>query len=522
MICLEVLIIALFSFAAQATTFSGKQGRALPCGDSAQYIASAEAIVSGEGTPHFEMRKPGYVYYLAAMALLFGNMGWAATVGNHVCLALLPLAAYGFGRHLQGRALGILAALLTVARLNFVYLGDRVLSEPLFLVLLSFGLLVLVVGWSRERDWPWLISAGVLLGLSWLTRGSATPIIVAACIMLLIIHRQDWNLACIKCSLVAVPVIACILVECGLNYQYADAFRPSNGTFGATVLLRSRHFEGANLPDTPDTERVLSLVPERDTESAFVADHLDVWVARYRAIHDQGMNEWEYDDLMGRVGMGTLLAIMPDYLLSSVRLTTAHLLREEKGQRFSPVSSSRRAPPISHPLASSNINWDDEWYAFYGTPHLSAAESMSLASRMHQAAATKAPFGDNALWKKFRYWKSKPSAAWLINVLDKLGSLWPGLALMGCGLFGLNRRTCGFLALAYMLDALFIGFLTPTNLRMQFIWFTTDTVLAASLWPGCVMLALQYKQSRREKTFSLASVYRTRQINTEPSLPEDE
>ena len=66
----DVLLILVLSFAAQATQFSYKQGRALISGDSAQYVASAEALVSGDTSPHFDMRKPGYTFYLAAFMLL--------------------------------------------------------------------------------------------------------------------------------------------------------------------------------------------------------------------------------------------------------------------------------------------------------------------------------------------------------------------------------------------------------------------------------------------------------------------
>lgn len=489
---LDLLLIASLSTLAQATHFSQKQGRALPCGDSAQYRASAEALLGGQGSPHFEMRKPGYVFYLAFVASLFGSMGWAATVGNHIFLGLLPLAAYGFGRHLRGRFLGWCAAGMTIAQLQFVFWGDRVLSESLFTCLFSFGLLWFVWALRREGHGVPMIGAGLLMGMALLTRGSATPVIVAASLMILIVLRNDWRRALLSCVCFCVPIVACISVECGLNWHYAGQFRPSNGTVGATILLRARHFEGASFPEGEETEQIARLLPERSREDLYLADHLDIWVARHRAIHDQGMSEWEYDDLMGRVGRRAIASVFPAYLLSSMRLTLAHLLRDPNGQRLAAVDKHRYTGPIIHPAAGSQPDWDNNWYAFYGTPHLDEAGSKELADRMHQAAAAKAPFGDSPILRAMRYWKTHPAVVFVLKLMRKLGCLWPGFAILACGWLGLDRRTCGFLALAYFLEALFLGLLTPTNMRLQFIWIVTDTVLAAGLLVGIADRVLGY------------------------------
>lgn len=56
----DVAVIALLSVVAQMTHFSAQKGRTVINGDSAQFVAAAEALVSGDKTPHFEMRKPAY------------------------------------------------------------------------------------------------------------------------------------------------------------------------------------------------------------------------------------------------------------------------------------------------------------------------------------------------------------------------------------------------------------------------------------------------------------------------------
>lgn len=481
---LDVALIATIAFVAQATHFSAQQGRAIICGDSTQYVASAEALLDPDKTPHFEMRKPGYVLFLAGVQIVFGNMGWAAITLNHVLLGLLPLVAYGFGRHLRGRAVGWLAALLVTVRLQDVAWGNRMMSEALFTALFSIGLLFFVVGLSGRSVRRWMIGAGVLLGMAWLTRGSATPVIVAATVAILVVMRSDWRRALSACACFTIPIFGCIVIECGLNKAYAGQFRPSNGTVGATLLLRARHFDGFEMPDTQDSAQALALLPERDRRDAFLADHLDIWVARHRAIHDLGLNEWEYDDLMGRVGTTALASNLPSYLISGLRLTAHHLFRQSDGLSLSPVPSERRVGPVRHAAAPLDADWDSTWFAYYGLPHLSSSESNELVNRMNKAAQTRAPVGGSGVWSTLRYWKTKPVAGWSLSAIGWIASLWPGFALIGCYFLGLDRKRCVSLAFVYLLDALFIGFLVPTNTRLQFIWIVCDCALVAGLVIG--------------------------------------
>lgn len=486
---LDLALIATIAFVAQATNFSAQQGRSIICGDSAQYVASAEALLDPGETPHFEMRKPGYILFLAGVQLAFGNMGWAAISLNHVLLGLLPLIAYGFGRHLHGRVAGWLAALLVTVRLQDIAWGNRMMSEALFTALFSLGLLLFVVALSRKPGRGWMIAAGSLLGLAWLTRGSATPAIVAAAVAVVVVMRNDWRRALTACSCFALPILGCIAIECGLNLTHGGQFRPSNGTVGVILLLRARHFEGMEMPDLPESAQALAWLPERDPNDAFLANHLDIWVARYRAIHDFGMNEWEYDTLMGRVGTAALASDLSSYLISGLRLTAHHLMRSPDGLSLSPIPSDRRLDPVRHAASMPDDDWDATWFAYYGLPHLGQDESKALIDRMNTAAQTRAPFGESELWSALRYWKTNPMAARSMQALAWLGSLWPGLALIGCIYLGLNRTCCALLAFAYLLDALFIGFLTPTNTRLQFIWIVCDSALVAGLTVGVATIA---------------------------------
>jgi hypothetical protein len=486
---LEIAILTAVCVVAQFTNFSAKQGRALLCGDSVQYVAAAEALLDPTQTPHFEMRKPGYALLLAGVKLATDSMAWAAVAANHLFLALLPICAYLFGRHLHGRLLGWSAAILTIARLDAVVWGNRMLSEALFTCLFSFGLLTFAVAISNRRPARWALAAGSLLGLAWLTRGSATPVILVAGVLLVVLLFTDVRRHSAALAAFCVPIVACAAFECSLNHTYAGRFRPSNSTAGATILLRARHFEGAAWPHLPEVAQVVTFLPERHREDAYIGDYLDVWVARHRAIHENGMNEWDYDDLMGKVGRAALLNSWSSYWRSGLRMSAMHMLRRHDGQALSPVEPTRRTPPIKPAGLPRHIDWDSTWFAFYATPHLSADESQSLYHRTTEAALVKAPFGDGEAWNALRYWKTKPIAQQTLEILSRTALIWPGFGLLLCLMWGRRRLTCALFAAAYMIDSVFIGFLTPTNERLQFIWVVVDTAFAAMLPVTVLVLA---------------------------------
>jgi hypothetical protein len=173
-ILFDCLALLAGSLVAEGAAFTTRLGRATISIDAAQYVAAAEALLDPEQTPHFEARKPGYPLFLAGVKLAFGRLGWVAIVCNHVMLLLLPLAAYGLGNHLHSRLLGWVSALLTMAHLQSTPFGDWMMSEALYALLLSFGLLAYLAGLRKRRAAAWLGIAGLTLGLAWLTRGVAT------------------------------------------------------------------------------------------------------------------------------------------------------------------------------------------------------------------------------------------------------------------------------------------------------------------------------------------------------------
>ncbi|UCG15084.1 MAG: glycosyltransferase family 39 protein [Phycisphaerales bacterium] len=481
---LDVVVILAISLVAEGAHLSVRQGRAILCGDSAQHADGAEALLSDDKTPNFGFRKPGYTLILAGILALTGEISWHAIVLNHLLLALLPAAAYGLGYNLHSRVAGWVAALFTIAQLQGALWGGRIMTEASYTCVMTFGVLAFAVGLNRRRVGAWMIAGGVLLAYAWLIRAIGIAVIVAAVGVLVWSFRRERRRALTLSTCLLMPLVAAVLVECGLNLKSSGRFRTSTASLGIMLQNRARYLLGLPFPDTETTRWFLDLLPERDPESAYLANKLDGCVARHRAIRDRGMDEWTFDAVAVRSGIETLAAAPKAYLKSGAEVFVRHLLRRNGGPSLSGVPPEDRLPIIVHEAAPSFRESQEYWYAYWFLPHRSVDESTALVARMREAAEKRAPFGRSPFWDTFRYLSTLPVVVDTLGVIRGVASLWPGFALIFCGLLGLNRRTCGLLACAYVLEALIIAVCGSTdvaNERYQFVWLATDTALAACL-----------------------------------------
>lgn len=487
---IDLLLILVLSFTAEMTHFSAQKGRSVLNGDSVQYLATAEALLDAQQTPHFEVRKPGYPFFLAGLKLLTGNMFWSAVVANHLLLAMLPLLAYGLGRNLRSRTLGWLAALMTMAQLQVAVLGDRIMSESLYVVLMTSAILAFVVSIRRNHAMRWMFLTGTLVGMAWFTRGQAWATMPAFLGLLVWVNRARIRRALSLGVAMMVPVVFAIILECGLNAHYAGHFRTSSGTFGSSLLLRMRYDQGVDFVENETTERLLALLPERDARDAYQVNHLDIWVARYRAVHDFGLDEWQADDLMAQAGIDCIWADPASYIHYAARMSLQHLLRRPDGKRLLGIPESRRTQVIGHPDAPGAEPSNEDWFRYWALPNYPLNQATAMSDQMLDAAREQAPLGNGPIWRTLRYWNSFPLVDGVWTILGWLASWWPGIALLGFFVIGLPGSTCALIGLAYVLDAVLIGALIMTNARMQFIWLVTDTVLSAALFAPLIEFAI--------------------------------
>ncbi len=504
---LDIAAILFLSLLAECAHFSWKQGRHVICADSVQYVDGAEALLGKHETAHFEFRKPGYSLILAGVYLLFGNMGWGAIALNHAFQALLPLAAYGLGRNLHSRLGGWLAAVLLIARLQAEYRSERIMSETVYATMLTFAVLVFAAGLRRLQQPPfrcaaWFFIAGGLLGFAWLIRSVAVAVIAAAVLCLLWALRRAPIRAVNAIVCLSLPIVAFVLFECTLNGGYADRFWPGTGTLGPALLIRMRSFVGAPFPQTDTAQKCLSFLPDREPEDAYLANKLDGWVAWHRAIHQGGMDAWQIDALMKRAALEMIRVQPGTYLGSMAGVFARYALRQNGSSSLERVPSDRRQLLMLPTDSVTNQDGQEPWYAHWALPKRTREHSAAIVERMRTEAQTRAPFGEGAFWQTLRYWSMTPIVSDVFGLLRQLGSLWPGFALLGCGLLGLNRKTCSFLALAYFFDACIVAataFSDSDITRFQFIWVGIDTTLAAvlvfTLFQGVMLRAATFSRA---------------------------
>jgi len=560
-VAVDVVLILALSLVTEAARFSPKQGRAVISGDSAQHVDGAEALLSNDATPNFAFRKPGYTLILAGLGALTGNMSWSAIVANHWFLGMLPLAAYGLGYNLRGRRTGWIAAVLTIAQLQTALWGDRIMSEASFTFFLTFGILFLATGlsiahksglWGPEgrsdsagvgddgmagrnayspsekrprgarRVWVWLLGAGLFLACAWFIRAIGIAVIAAAVVCTAGFLRRAPRAALGGCALLVAPVMCAAATESTLNLRNNGRFKLSTGGLGIMLQTRARHFQGSPFPDTETTRWFLSLLPERRSEDAYLVNELDGCIARQRAINEQGMDEWSFNSMAAKSGLETIASDPVSYVRSGALIFVRHLLRQTGGPPLSPVTPDRRKPVVVHRAAPDFQTSQDYWYAFWFLPHRSVGESTALVEGMRTAAQQRAPFGRDGIWRSIRYYGAHPVAYDVLGALRAVGSVWPGFALILCGLLRLNWRTCTLLAVAYVLEAAIIaacGASDIANERYQFVWVGTDSALVACLVAAGVdalRAASAELRGSRGACVSPAGAHISRRSSTEP------
>lgn len=173
--------------------------------DEREYFGAAHMLAEGRGFSFFDtatwVRPPLYVMLLAGVVSVAGTSYVAALWLQALLSAatLLPLA------WLAWRVGGLEAARWTVGLgalfLPFTLFAGLLLSETLFTLLLALALVALVraretLSGGLRKSAPWLVVAGVLLGLSALTRATALGFVPLAAIWLALPLRPAQAPAC--------------------------------------------------------------------------------------------------------------------------------------------------------------------------------------------------------------------------------------------------------------------------------------------------------------------------------------
>ena len=209
-----ILALALLAVAGGGLLFyATPQGLGLN-DDSIAYIAGARSLLSGQGyreiwivsagfVTHFP---PGFSSALAYFSLITGiDPLRAARLLNGLLFALNTfLMGWLALRMTKSQAIGLFTAALFVLTPSILKIHSNAMSEPLyiFFTLLTFLSLDFYFSphpqplsqrnWGWGKGWLWLILAGSLTGLAYLTRYAALALLATGVIALLILH-SGWR-----------------------------------------------------------------------------------------------------------------------------------------------------------------------------------------------------------------------------------------------------------------------------------------------------------------------------------------
>jgi 4-amino-4-deoxy-L-arabinose transferase-like glycosyltransferase len=218
------------------------------------YDLMGAAIAQGHGlrTPSGQPTAawpPGYPALLGGVYALFGSEVRAAQWAQAALGALTCLVAFGIGRHLFGRAAGLLAALFLALHPAHVMFSALLMSEVAFTLVFACACLAFCawafrapeVGWSR---WA---ATGALLGAATLFRGTtlAFPVVPAA---IWLIARRSWRYALARSGALLLGFGLVLGPWVVRNAVQMDAFVLVSTSLGRTLSL-------AHLPEPEYRER---------------------------------------------------------------------------------------------------------------------------------------------------------------------------------------------------------------------------------------------------------------------------
>jgi 4-amino-4-deoxy-L-arabinose transferase-like glycosyltransferase len=183
--------------------------------DAMDWMESAWQLSQGAGLGAV-WRAPGFIFFLSLIFSVFGKSVLAVRIAQALLGALTCVLTYKTGKRLFSENTGRLAAvLLSFYPYSVAYTGD-LLSET-FLTFMIAASVFLAVKAAQEPGWKNAAAAGVLFGLTALTKSTVLPFFAFACAWLW------WNTRSFKIALVAGLSAAGAILPWSLrNYVHYD------------------------------------------------------------------------------------------------------------------------------------------------------------------------------------------------------------------------------------------------------------------------------------------------------------
>jgi 4-amino-4-deoxy-L-arabinose transferase-like glycosyltransferase len=199
-----------------------------PFSDMRDYDLLAQSILE-EGAYGPAERPPLYPLFLATVYRFAGASyinvrAVQAVLGTIVCLLV-----YGIGMRLGGAGTAKISSFIVAVYPSLVVYTCLLMSENLFIFLLTGALWLLLRGGKRSR--PKSLLAGIFIGLACLTRSMLIGFVPLA-VLWLLLYREKYS--ALLCIIGAVIVISPWTIR---NYNYYNRFVPIDTFSGYNFLI---------------------------------------------------------------------------------------------------------------------------------------------------------------------------------------------------------------------------------------------------------------------------------------------
>jgi 4-amino-4-deoxy-L-arabinose transferase-like glycosyltransferase len=217
--------------------------------DARDYDRHATSIAKGDGYPFARapgretaFRPPGYPYLLAGVYKLAGvetaetpeRLVVARRLG--VIVGTLIVALIGVvAAQLWGRRVSLVAMALAAVHVPLVLVGGAVMSEALFALLVLAALAAAIQHRRSPHRWRWAVAAGVLAGLTILTRANAIVLLLPLVLAVWLGRpRLSWRALGPPAVLVAMALLT-VSPWTIRNAVVFDRFVPVSTQFGSAL-----------------------------------------------------------------------------------------------------------------------------------------------------------------------------------------------------------------------------------------------------------------------------------------------
>lgn len=254
----RISIIFLISFAIQLSFILSL--KVLVQKDACLYDDTAINLIAGKGVsgdgvyPTAGYVKYGYIFFLAFVYKIFSHSIFAVKIIQAILISSSCIMVYKIGNELFNEHIGYYSALITALHPAFLIISSHILSESLFVFLLTVAILYLVLAMKRRSLKLYLLS-GIFLGMS--TQVRFTPIFLPLFIFagLLLFYKE--KLYALKASvIIALSVIVISIPWCIRDYIHFKYFNPFV-VYGGVLWLGS-FVEGHANHDSPEVKRAIA------------------------------------------------------------------------------------------------------------------------------------------------------------------------------------------------------------------------------------------------------------------------